>query len=65
MAEVRLKTGETVPNALRRLKKAVEVEGIFEIAREKRFYEKPSRKRYRKLRNAKFDQKIRSKYENY
>jgi len=65
VAEVRLKTGETVPNALRRLKKSVEIEGTLKIAREKRFFEKPSRKRYRKLRKAKFDQKIRSKYENY
>ena len=63
MAEVKLKTGETVSNALRRLKKAVDVEGILKIAREKRFYEKPSRKRYRQQRKAKFDQRIRSKYD--
>ena len=63
MAEVKLKTGETVSNALRRLKKAVDVEGTLKITREKRFYEKPSRKRYRQKRKAKFDQRIRSKYD--
>ena len=63
MAEVKLRTGEAVSNALRRLKKAVDVEGTLKIAREKRFYEKPSRKRYRQKRKAKFDQRIRSKYD--
>lgn len=65
MAEVKLRSGESVANALRRLKKAVDVEGTLKTVREKRFYEKPSRKRYKKKRKAKFDQRIRSKYENY
>jgi ribosomal protein S21 len=65
MVEIKVKSGETISNALRRLKKAVEIEGNLKTVREKRFFEKPSRKRYRKLRKAKFDQKIRSKYENY
>ena len=65
MAEVKLRQGESVANALRRLKKSVEVEGILKIVRDKQFYEKPSRKRYLRRKKAKFDQKIRSKYENY
>ena len=63
MAKVKLRAGESVSNALRRLKKAVDIEGILKIAREKRFYEKPSRKRYRQQRKAKFNQRIRSKYD--
>ena len=65
MAKVNVRDGESVSNALRRLKKAVDVEGILKIAREKRFFEKPSRKRYRQQRKAKFDQRMRSKHENY
>ena len=63
MAEVKLRDGESVSNALRRLKKAVDIEGVLKIVREKRFYEKPSRKRYRQQRKAKFNQRIRSKYD--
>ena len=63
MAEVKLRDGESVSNALRRLKKAVDVEGVLKIVREKRFFEKPSRKRYRQQRKAKFDQKMRSKHD--
>ena len=63
MAEIKLRDGESVSNALRRLKKAVDVEGILKTVREKRFFEKPSRKRYRQQRKAKFNQRIRSKYD--
>ena len=63
MAEVKLRDGESVSNALRRLKKAVDVEGILKTVREKRFFEKPSRKRYRQQRKAKFDQRMRSKHD--
>jgi len=65
MSEVRIKKGEKITYALKRLKRAVDTEGILDIAREKRFFEKPSRKRYRKLRKAKFDQKIRSRRERF
>ena len=65
MAEVKVRTGESVANALRRLKKAIDVEGVLKIVSDKRFYEKPSRKRYLQRKKAKFDQRIRSKYENY
>ena len=63
MAEVKLRHGESVSNALRRLKKAVEIEGTLKIVRDKQFYEKPSRKRYLQRKKAKFDQRIRSKYD--
>ena len=63
MAEAKVRPGESIANALRRFKKAVDVEGILKIVRDKQFYDKPSRKRYLQRKKAKFDQKIRSKYD--
>ena len=63
MVEIKLKKGEPVERALRRLKKRIAREGTLKKAYEKRYYEKPSRKRYRQRRKAKFDQRIRSKYD--
>ena len=45
--EVKLKRGENVDRALRRLKKALDKEGILKTMRSNRFYEKPSEKRKR------------------
>ena len=39
--EVKLKRGENVDRALRRLKKALDKEGILKTMRSNRFYEKP------------------------
>ena len=47
MSEIKLRKGETVAGALRRLKKSVDIEGVLKTVREKRYYEKPSRKKYR------------------
>jgi len=60
MSEVRLKKGETVEKALRKLKKQIDREGTLKEIRNKRYYEKPSRKRYRQSRRAKYNQRIRS-----
>tara|TARA_B100000809_G_scaffold218140_1_gene224614 strand:- start:299 stop:502 length:204 start_codon:yes stop_codon:yes gene_type:complete len=60
MSEVKLKPGETVEKALRRLKKIVDREGTLKEARNRRHYEKPSRKRYREMRRKKYNQRIRS-----
>jgi small subunit ribosomal protein S21 len=49
MSEVRLKKGESVEKALRRLKKKLDREGTLREARQRRNYEKPSEKRKRKL----------------
>ena len=63
MSEIKVRQGETISNALRRLKRAVDTEETLKIVRERRFYQKPSRKRYLQRKKAKFDQKIRSKYD--
>jgi small subunit ribosomal protein S21 len=60
MSEVRLKKGETVEKALRKLKKQIDREGTLKTIRNKRHYEKPSRKRYREKRRVKYNQRIRS-----
>lgn len=49
MSEVRLKKGESVEKALRRLKKKLDREGTLREARQRKNYEKPSEKKRRKL----------------
>ena len=49
MSEVKLKKGEPVEKALRRLKKKLDREGTLREARAHRHFEKPSEKRRRKL----------------
>jgi len=46
--QVRLKKGEAVERALRRLKKIMDKEGMMRQLRANRYYEKPSEKRRRK-----------------
>jgi len=46
--EVKLKRGESVDKALRRLKKKLDKEGIMREMRSHRHYEKPSEKKRRK-----------------
>jgi small subunit ribosomal protein S21 len=65
MVEIKVKKGEPVERALRRLKRRVSREGIIKIIRDKRYYEKPSRKKYRKARNAKYATKMQSLREAY
>ena len=48
MSEVKLKKGEPVEKALRRLKKKLDREGTLREARAHRHYEKPSEKKRRK-----------------
>ncbi len=48
MTEVRLKKGESVDRALRRLKKKLDKEGTMREVRAKRHFEKPSEKKRRK-----------------
>jgi small subunit ribosomal protein S21 len=45
--EVKVRRGENIDRALRRLKKELDKEGILKTMRSKRFYEKPSEKRIR------------------
>ena len=55
MTEIRLFEGESVEKALRRLKKKLDREGVMEKVREGRYYVKPSDKRYKKKKKAKFE----------
>lgn len=48
MSQVRLKDNESLDNALRRFKKATIRDGIFQEARKREHYEKPSVKRKKK-----------------
>ena len=52
MAEVKVRRGESVDKALRRLKKKLDKEGIMREIRAHRYYEKPSEKRRRKAARA-------------
>lgn len=52
MIQVRLKKGEAVERALRRLKKIMDKEGMMKQLRANRYYEKPSEKKRRKAARA-------------
>ncbi len=55
VSEVKLKKGEPVDRALRRLKKKVDREGTLKEVRNHRHFEKPSEKRRRQMKVAKFN----------
>ncbi len=48
MLQVKLKRGEPVEKAIRRLKKAMDKEGTMKQLRANRYFEKPSEKRRKK-----------------
>lgn len=52
MVDIRLKKGESIDKALRRLKKKLDREGVIREARIRRNYEKPSERRRRKAKEA-------------
>ncbi|MFH0879538.1 MAG: 30S ribosomal protein S21 [Lentisphaerota bacterium] len=52
MSEVKVRKGESVDKALRRLKKKLDREGIMREIRAHRHYEKPSEKKRRKAARA-------------
>lgn len=62
LTEIKLKKGEPVDKALRRLKKRIDREGTLKEVRSHRRYEKPSEKRRRKLKVAKFTAMLRARY---
>ena len=63
MIEIKMRKGEPVERGLRRLKKSLEIEGILKIVRDRRFYEKPSKKKRRKIKEARFNQYLKAKQE--
>ena len=62
MTEIKLKKGEPVEKALRRLKKKVDREGTLRTVRHHRHFEKPSEKRRRKMKIARFSAMLSARY---
>ncbi|MSU32161.1 MAG: 30S ribosomal protein S21 [Pedosphaera sp.] len=62
MSEVKLKKGEPVDRALRRLKKKVDRENTLRDVRMKRTYEKPSEVKRRKLKVSRFSAMLSARY---
>jgi small subunit ribosomal protein S21 len=62
MTEIRLKKGEPVERALRRLKKKLDREQTLKKFRERRRFEKPSAKRRRKEKAARFEAMLRARH---
>ncbi|HEY3761252.1 MAG TPA: 30S ribosomal protein S21 [Verrucomicrobiae bacterium] len=62
MTEIKLKKGEPVDRALRRLKKKVDREGTLKVVRSHRHFEKPSEKRRRKQKVARFSAMLSARY---
>ena len=62
MTEIRLKKGEPVDKALRRLKKKIDREGTMEEVRTRRHFEKPSERKRRKMKVARFSAMLSARY---
>jgi small subunit ribosomal protein S21 len=62
LTEIKLKKGEPVDKALRRLKKKIDREGTLRNVRLRRSYEKPSEKRRRKEKVARFSAMLTARY---
>ena len=62
LTEIRLKKGESVEKALRRLKKKIDREGTLKEVRNHRHFEKPSERRRRKEKAARFSAMLTARY---
>ena len=62
MTEIRLKKGEPVDKALRRLKKKIDREGTMKEVRTRRHFEKPSERKRRKMKAARFSAMLSTRY---
>ncbi len=62
MTEIKLKKGEPVERAIRRLKKKLDREQTLKKFRERRRFEKPSAKRRRKEKAARFSAMLKARY---
>ena len=62
LTEIRLKKGEPVDRALRRLKKKIDREGTLKEVRAHRHFEKPSERRRRKEKVARFSAMLTARY---
>jgi len=57
-----IKKGESLEKVLRRLKKRLDREGVLKEVRGHRYYEKPSEKRRRKMKMARFSAMLSARY---
>jgi small subunit ribosomal protein S21 len=57
MAEIRIRENESLDNALRRFKDKCRKTGIFAESKKRRFYEKPSEVRKRKIATSRTNKK--------
>jgi small subunit ribosomal protein S21 len=62
--EIKIRKGEPVERALRRLKKRLDREGTIRDVRAKRYFEKPSEAKRREMKVAKFSNMLRLRHEN-
>jgi len=62
MTEIKLKKGEPVERAIRRLKKKMDREQTLKKFRERRRFEKPSARRRRKQKAARFAAMLKARY---
>jgi small subunit ribosomal protein S21 len=62
LTEIKLKKGEPVERALRRLKKKIDREGTLKVVRNHRHFEKPSAQRRRKEKVARFSAMLSARY---
>ena len=62
LTEIRLKKGESVEKALRRLKKKIDREGTLKEVRNHRHFEKPSERKRRKMKAARFSAMLSARY---
>ncbi len=62
MTEIKIRRGEPVERSLRRLKKVLGRERLFEELRKRRHYEKPSKVLRAKSKTARFNEMLRQRY---
>jgi small subunit ribosomal protein S21 len=62
LTEVRIRKGEPVDKALRRLKKKLDREGTLKEVRNHRHFEKPSVKKRRRMKASKFAAMLSARY---
>jgi small subunit ribosomal protein S21 len=65
MIEIRLRKRDDVQRGLRRLKKAMLRENIFEELRKRRHFQKPSDRRRAKLKTARFNAMLRQRHADW
>lgn len=62
--EIKIRKGESLDRALRRMKRKLDRENIIRDVRAKRYFEKPCEVRRRKAKVAAFSQYLKRKHEN-